>query len=64
MAIVEQMELVRHRSEIVADVRHLVEKYRAIFDGDVPKKDQHLADSLILAEMHNALVDIQKELLG
>ena len=64
MATIEQMELEGHRSEIIADVKSLVEKYRAIFDWDVPEIDQDVADKLILVEMRKALDDIQKELLG
>ena len=45
-------------------MKHLVEKYRAIFDWDVPEVDQGAADKLILAEMHKALGDIEKKLLG
>ena len=58
MAIIEQMELDEHRSEIITDVKSLVEKYRAIFDWDVPEIDQNVADKLILAEMRKALDDI------
>ena len=64
MAIIEQMELDEHRSEIITDVKSLVEKYRAIFDWDVPEIDQNVADKLILVEMRKALDDIEKELLG
>lgn len=64
MAKIEQIELDAHRSEIISDVKSLVEKYRAIFDWDVPEIDQNLADKLILAEMRKALADIEKELLG
>ena len=64
MAIIEQMELIRHRSDIITDVKSLVEKYRAIFGWDVPELDEKVADKLILVEIHNALGDIEKELLG
>ena len=64
MATIEQMELDGHRSEIITDVKSLVEKYRAIFDWDVPEIDQNVADKLILVEMRKALDDIEKELLG
>ena len=64
MAKIEQIELDAHRSEIISDVKSLVEKYRAIFDWDVPEIDQGAADKLILVEMHKALADIEKELLG
>lgn len=64
MAKIEEMELEGHRSQIIADVKSLVEKYRAIFDWDVPEIDQGVADKLILVEMRNALDDIEKKLLG
>ena len=58
MGKIEQLELAAHRSEIVADMRKLFEKYRAIFDWDIPEVDQPAADKLILAAMHAALDDI------
>ena len=64
MATIEQMELDGHRSEIITDVKNLVEKYRAIFNWDVPDIDQVVADKLILEEMRKAFADIEKELLG
>ena len=64
MAKIERMELDGHRREIIADVKSLVEKYRAIFDWDVPEIDQNVADKLILVEMRKALDAIEKELLG
>ena len=63
MAIVEQMELIRHRSDITTDVESLVDKYRAIFDRDVPEIDQNVADKLILVEIRNALEDLEKKLI-
>lgn len=56
------MELDGHRREIIADVKSLVEKYRAIFDWDVPEIDQNVADKLILVEMRKALDAIDEEL--
>lgn len=64
MAKIEQLELEGHRSQIIADMKSLVEKYRAIFDWDVPDINQSLADKLILAEMRKALDGIEKKLLG
>lgn len=64
MKKMEQMELENHRSEIIADVESLVEKYRAIFDWDVPEVDQKLADKLILTEVRKALDHLEKELLA
>lgn len=64
MAIIEQMELVRHRSDILCDVECMVEKYRAMFSLEMPGYDENFADKLILAEFHNALRHVEKELLG
>lgn len=64
MKKMEQLELEAHRGGIIKDVKKLVEKYRAIFDWDVPDIDQSLADRLIIVEVRNALDDIEKELLG
>lgn len=64
MPKLEDVELARHRDQIVADVRKLVDKYRAIFDWDVPDIDQVAADRLILAEIAKALGEIDKTLLG
>jgi hypothetical protein len=58
MKKMEQLELDAHRKEIAADMRGLLEKYRAIFGWDIPEIDQSGADKLILAAMHKALDDI------
>jgi len=64
VAKIEETELERHRDQIIADVKKLVEKYRAIFDWDVPDIDQTAADRLILAEMRKALDALEQKLLG
>jgi len=46
---IEQMELDGHRSQIIADMKSMVEKYRSIFDWDIPEINQNIADKLILA---------------
>ncbi len=61
---IEKIELDHHRGDIIADVKRMVEKYRAIFDWDVPDIDSALADKLILTEIRKALDDIEKELPG
>ena len=63
MVQIEQKELEAHRDEIIADVKKMVEKYRKIFDWDVPDIDQNVADKLILVEIRKALDDIEKQLL-
>jgi len=49
-----------HRAQLRSDVEALVEKYRKIFDWDVPEVDQALADRLILAAIRRALDDLEK----
>ena len=64
MPKLEQFEIETHRGEIVRDVRHLVEKYRAVFDWDVPDIDQAAADRLILTEVVTAVNALKDELLN
>ncbi len=64
MAKIEEKELEGHRAQIIADVKKLVEKYRAIFDWDVPDIDQTAADKLILAEIRKALDALEQKLMG
>jgi hypothetical protein len=64
VAKIEEKELEGHRAQIIADVKKLVEKYRAIFDWDVPDIDQTAADKLILAEIRKALDALEQKLMG
>ncbi len=64
MAKIEERELEGHRGQIIADVKKLVEKYRAIFDWDVPDIDQAAADKLIVTEVRKALDELERKLLG
>ncbi|MET3106786.1 hypothetical protein AAKU58_001607 [Oxalobacteraceae bacterium GrIS 1.18] len=64
MASIEQIEMERRYAAIVADMNGLVEKYRAIFDWDVPDIDQGLGDRLIVQAMHRALDELGKKLTG
>jgi hypothetical protein len=64
MAKIEQLELEAHRGQIVADINKLVEKYRSIFEWDVPDIDQGFADKIILLEIRKGLDDIEDKLLG
>lgn len=64
MAKIEEKELEGHRAQIIADVKKLVEKYRAIFDWDVPDIDQNAADKLILTEIRKALDELEQKLMG
>lgn len=62
MATMERLELDAHREQLVSDVRALVEKYRAIFEWDVPEIDQALSDQLILQALRDALDGVQRAL--
>jgi hypothetical protein len=61
---IEQKELEAHRDEITADLNKLVEKYRKIFDWDVPDINQAVADKLIVLEVRKALDELEYKLLG
>ena len=60
MAIIEQMELVRHRSDIITDVKNIVEKYQTIFSSDLSQLDKNVVDKLVLVEIHSALKECKK----
>ena len=64
MAEIERIELERYRAQLTADVKNLVEKYRAIFDWDIPEIDENMADRLIIAAVREALAGVEKELFG
>jgi predicted amidohydrolase len=55
MSDIEQIELEHHRRQIVDDVGKLVQKYRRIFDWDVPENDDAEAKKLILQAIREAL---------
>ena len=62
MANMEQLELNAHRSQLAADVEALVERYRSIFEWDIPEIDQGRSDRLILQAIRDALVDVESKL--
>ncbi|MEO8060714.1 MAG: hypothetical protein ABI671_20575 [Burkholderiales bacterium] len=62
MATTEQLELDAHRNELTADVKGLVEKYRSIFEWDVPEIDEVASDHLILGAIRQALDEIERSL--
>jgi len=61
MATIEQLEMDARRAQLTADVKALVERYRSIFDWDVPGVDEALSDRLILKAVRQALDDIEAE---
>ncbi len=62
MAQMEQLELNAHRGQLVADVQALVERYRSIFEWDIPEIDQARSDGLILQAIRDALDGVEKSL--
>lgn len=61
MAKIEAIEMDAHRAQLTADVRGLVDKYRAIFGWDVPEVDEALAERLIVEALRQALNEIAPE---
>jgi hypothetical protein len=55
MSDIEQIELEHHRRQITDDVEKLVQKYRRIFDWDVPENDDAEAKKLILQAIREVL---------
>jgi hypothetical protein len=62
MAGVEQLEMDAYRAKLAANVSRLVDKYRSIFEWDVPDIDESLSDRLILAAIREALDRIESHL--
>ncbi len=62
MSTIEDIELEHHRAQMLHDMRSLVEKYRAIFDWDVPGVNQAEADRLIIQALRDALSDVALDL--
>ncbi|MEO8808374.1 MAG: hypothetical protein ABI433_20005 [Burkholderiaceae bacterium] len=58
MAKIEVLEMDAHRAQLTTDLQGLVEKYRSIFDWDVPEVDEALSRQLILQALRQALDDI------
>ncbi|MGC2167441.1 MAG: hypothetical protein WA632_15665 [Gallionella sp.] len=58
MSTMEQIELNAYRQEIVSDMQKLVEKYRTVFNWDIPEVDERAAKKLIVSAMQTALNDI------
>ena len=58
----EQLELEAHREQLETDVRHLVEKYLAIAEWDVPEIDEPLASRLIITAVRQALDRVERAL--
>ncbi|MGB4811270.1 MAG: hypothetical protein WBP13_02135 [Methylophilaceae bacterium] len=64
MSNIERIELEKRHAQIAGDVKKLVEKYRAIFEWDIPDVDEAKVDKLIIATIRKALEGVEKELLS
>lgn len=60
MAQIEEIEMDAHRAQLHADLRHLVDKYRAVFGWDVPEVDEAVAERLIIESLRRALDDLEQ----
>ena len=60
MAQMEQRELDCYRQRLAADVRDLFEKYRSIFEWDVPEIDVAASNQLILAAIRQTLDAVEQ----
>ena len=61
MAQIEELEMDAHRAQLNSDVRHLVDKYRAIFGWDVPEVDEALSQRLIVKAIRQALDELERQ---
>ena len=64
MAKMEHLELQARREAIESDVRNLVERYRTIFEWDVPDIDEPLSDRLIVSAIREALDRVESGLFS
>jgi hypothetical protein len=64
MSQMEQLEMNAHSAQLKADVKDLIEKYRSIFDWDVPEVDEALSDRLILKAVRHVLDEIESASAG
>lgn len=61
MPQIEELEMEAHRAQLNSDVRHLVDKYRAIFGWDVPEVDEALSQRLIVKAIRQALDELERQ---
>jgi hypothetical protein len=55
----EQIEIARYHQEIVADVRHLLDKYLRILEWDVPDVEEQGGRDLVLRAVKAALAEVE-----
>ncbi len=64
MTPMEQIELDRHREQLTDDVNRLIDKYRSIFEWDLPEVDEGSVDRLILGAIREALEAVDPSFAG
>jgi hypothetical protein len=64
MAQMEKIELEWYRQQLTDDVKGLLDRYRSIFEWDLPEIDEAAADKLILAAIRQALDGLEPALSG
>jgi hypothetical protein len=61
MPQIEELEMDAHLAQLNSDVRHLVDKYRAIFGWDVPEVDEALSQRLIVKAIRQVLDELERQ---
>lgn len=60
MPAIEEIEMNAHGTELTSDLRHLVNKYSAIFGWEVPEVDETLSAKVIFKSLRDALEDLER----
>jgi hypothetical protein len=61
MAQIEELEMDAHRAQLNSDLRHLFDKYRAIFGWDVPEVDEASSERLIIEALRRAVDELEQQ---
>ncbi|MEO5660979.1 MAG: hypothetical protein ABIQ90_14465 [Polaromonas sp.] len=62
MTSIQELELDARREQLMTDVKGLVEKYRSLFEWDVPEIDELASNRLILGAVRQALDAVERSL--
>jgi hypothetical protein len=57
----QHKEFMRHKEEIVEDVREVFESYMKMFDRDIPENDDRVSARLILTAMEEAIDKLKED---
>jgi len=57
----QHKEFLRHKEEIVEDVREVFESYMKMFDRDIPENDDRESARLIITAMEEAIDKLKED---